>query len=290
MTGRGQLLVVQDGEVVLLAQVCRFHTGADYLRTNRFRSPVSPIRAAHARDLVAGDTDSTLSRWAHHFARELAATNLGPLQTGQWAIGRDAQLRAVSGARSPAERWGELLLTDDPDGFIDWLVHNGSGQVLPLRRLSDVDDGRVKAYRKQAREGCLPPILLWWISGLDCSVVLDGHDRFRAALLENQEPPMLTLQSVLAARMQHETNDHIARYSAAVPQIDRQVRAGVPGAAEALAAAHRVLGERVQNAAINCGRTSAWPLPGGDASWWAAVRLHSSGEFAATLRTQPYRP
>ncbi|MGB8939405.1 MAG: hypothetical protein WCD21_04060 [Streptomyces sp.] len=41
------------------------------------------------------------------------------------------------------------------------------------------DDPRVKAYRKQARDGTLPPVLLWWVSGLDCHLVLDGHAGLR---------------------------------------------------------------------------------------------------------------
>ncbi|WP_285575955.1 hypothetical protein [Actinoallomurus iriomotensis] len=35
--------------------------------------------------------------------------------------------------------------------------------------------GRVKAYRKLARDGALPPLLLWWISGLDGVLLLDGR-------------------------------------------------------------------------------------------------------------------
>jgi hypothetical protein len=38
------------------------------------------------------------------------------------------------------------------------------------RRLSPVEAGRVKAYQ---REGVLPPVLRWFVSGLDSLVVID---------------------------------------------------------------------------------------------------------------------
>ncbi|MEU0633529.1 hypothetical protein [Streptomyces sp. NPDC005989] len=56
------------------------------------------------------------------------------------------------------------MLDDHPDGYIDWFT--GSWGVMPLRQMPPPDHARVKAYRKQAREGILPPALLWWFSGL----------------------------------------------------------------------------------------------------------------------------
>ncbi|MFJ4525927.1 hypothetical protein ACIP4Y_34195 [Streptomyces sp. NPDC088810] len=62
-----------------------------------------------------------------------------------------------------------------------------------LRRMPDPGDGRVKAYRKQARDGTLPPVLLWWVSGLDCHLILDGHAQLAAAIAESVSPPLLHL-------------------------------------------------------------------------------------------------
>ncbi|MFE9446302.1 hypothetical protein ACFYO2_47135 [Streptomyces sp. NPDC006602] len=99
-----------------------------------------------------------------------------------------------------------MLVDDHPDGYIDWFVHSSSWEVLPLRPMPDADDSRVKAFRKQAREGTLPPILLWWVSGLDCHLILDGHARLAAAIAESVEPPLLQLHRTvprddLAARI-----------------------------------------------------------------------------------------
>ena len=85
-------------------------------------------------------------------------------------------LRPTAEASTVSQRWASLLLPARR-GWIDWFADNGAWQILPLRPLDSSDAGRVKSYRKQVDEGILAPVLLWWISGLDCYVVLDGHDR-----------------------------------------------------------------------------------------------------------------
>lgn len=59
--------------------------------------------------------------------------------------------------------------------------------------LSNPDAARVKAWRGLVREGCLPPVLLRWISGLKCCVVLDGHDRIVAVQAERVAPQVRIL-------------------------------------------------------------------------------------------------
>ncbi|WP_262413930.1 hypothetical protein [Actinacidiphila acidipaludis] len=43
----------------------------------------------------------------------------------------------------------------------------------------------------------LAPVLLWWVSGLDCHLILDGHARLAAAIAECVEPPLLQLHRTL---------------------------------------------------------------------------------------------
>ncbi|MGC9670678.1 hypothetical protein ACNTMW_29550 [Planosporangium sp. 12N6] len=275
VAGQGRLLLTQNGQPVLLAVVDRYRSGVEYLRTDKFRSPIKPLRAAQARQTVAGDPDAGRSRWAHYFATALATATTGPLQRGQWVISRDDHLRSVHQARSVAERWTTLLLSGDPDGSIDWIAHNGGGQVLPLRRLSSLENGRVKAYRKQVRDGSLPPILLWWISGLDAYAILDGHDRVLAAIAENEEPPRLTLSSLSIERANRDLDAVTTRYAAILPHIQEQGQAGTPGAADALAAAHSGLAERLHAAGIAYAPTPAWPLLGGTEAWRSLAQLHA---------------
>jgi hypothetical protein len=70
--------------------------------------------------------------------------------------------------------------------------------LVLTRPLSDANDGRVKMWRKRAREGRLPPLLTWWCRGLYAHVLLDGHDRVHAALLEGITPDVIVLADASA--------------------------------------------------------------------------------------------
>ncbi|MDX3235410.1 hypothetical protein PV392_06910 [Streptomyces sp. ME03-5709C] len=92
-------------------------------------------------------------------------------------------------------------------------------EILPLRPMPGADDSRVKAYRKQAREGTLPPVLLWWVSGLDCHLILDGHARLAAAIAESVEPPLLQLHRTAPG------DDRSARINEAVQFYENELAA-----------------------------------------------------------------
>ncbi len=108
------------------------------------------------------------------------------ISTMEWEFGQPAApAHSLEAVRAfPlfwTERWWEELPAQK------------GGAVLPLRAPSDAEDGRVKSWRKLAREGTLPPALLLYVDILEKWLVLDGHDRVHAALLEGVEPPLLGL-------------------------------------------------------------------------------------------------
>jgi hypothetical protein len=224
VTSGRRLLIRQGDEIVLLARQDPQHLGVRYARTNRFLDDdVPPITGAQARDF-AGD----LARWAHWYVDRLS-----PVHAGRWTL--------VPGM----PRWARpsnwpRLATDDPDrGHITWFGHGAPPEdlrdVLPLRRLSSPDAARVKSYRQEHADGILAPALLWWVSGLQTLLVLDGHDRIAAALAEGAAPPVLVLAPAedpewIAAASRFPTGD-----LAAIARFE--------------------------------GRTRAWPLPGGLAAW-----------------------
>jgi hypothetical protein len=250
VAGHGRLVLRQNDTVVLTAQIDPHLYGVDYSLTGRFRPPIPPIRAARAAAIGADDPGPVrLARWAHHFATALTDADGGPLHTGRWVISPEV----------PPQRWASLLLPAER-GWIDWFAGNGTWSILPLRPLDSSDSGRVKSYRKQARAGTLAPVLLWWISGLDCYVVLDGHDRLAAALAEDRVPPLLALSSVSAHRVARDREAALNRYTGSVDALGRQVAAGVPGSVEALAAVNRRLGEHLRAIETHYGTTRAWPL------------------------------
>jgi hypothetical protein len=267
IAGRGLLALRQNDSVVLMAHVHADRFGVEYASTGRFRSPIPPIRTARTATLAADTGERWQARWARHFATALTGTGDGPLHTGRWVMSAEAShLRPTAPASTVADRWAQLLLPADR-GWIDWFVDNGAWQVLPLRPLAEPDAGRVKSYRKQARDGILAPVLLWWISGLDCYVVLDGHDRLVAALAENTEPPLLAISSVNAQQVEDDTERALSRYARSAEALEREVIAGSSGSADALAAVNRQLAENLRLIQTSYGTTRAWQLRGGSPEW-----------------------
>lgn len=74
--------------------------------------------------------------------------------------------------------------------FADWWF--GGYQLLP-RYAVEPQSSRLKYWRKVAREGKLPPVLIWYISGLASYIILDGHLRLQAAYDENIPPSFIVL-------------------------------------------------------------------------------------------------
>ncbi|PSK74355.1 hypothetical protein C6W96_00025 [Streptomyces sp. CS149] len=270
-----RLLVSQLSRPVLLAVVDGQLQGVDFWRTDAYRSFVPPLRADVARAL-AGSPE----RWAHRFAQYLTDSPDSPLHEGRWLLSCESPLRRRRHAgTSRAEYWGSMLVDGHPDGYIDWFFHSHSWEVLPLRPVPDADDGRVKAYRKQAREGVLPPVLLWWVSGLDCHVILDGHARFAAAVAESFEPPLLQLHRTVPS------SDLAERIDQAVGFCE--------GELARFAGLRAVHGSTVPDGAATVGPqlvrllhdlhtaeqpTRAWPLPGGESQWRHVTRQVTAGQ------------
>ncbi|GLW64819.1 hypothetical protein Arub01_30630 [Actinomadura rubrobrunea] len=240
-----RMLLRQGRDVVLLGMVDRDHYGVSVYCTGRYASPLPPLRAAEAR---------ARRNWVHRYASWLDAADNGPLHEGRWVL-------------RPCNVPLSLLVAPVVGStvYIDW-DGNGWGGVLPLRPLSPPDAGRVKAYRKQVREGVLPPVLVWAVSGLDGHVVLDGHDRLAAALAEEVAPPMLVLTRGMDAAEQRSVLESTEAHVTGV--IDnlrrREHHPGVQRQIDALVQRH------AQAAALlpyDAKRTRAWPLPGGAAAW-----------------------
>ncbi|XVQ09997.1 hypothetical protein ACQP1W_47040 [Spirillospora sp. CA-255316] len=238
----GRFWLRQDDRPVLLAHVERSHYGVHYMRLDGYKSVLPPLTAAEARKEPS---------WPHRYLTWLSQ-GPGPLHPGWWTLQ----------PWRPPEPLLELA-AEHPSGYLDWF--GGWYGIVPLRPLPEPGDGRVKAHRKLVRDGLLPPILLWWVSGLDGWVLLDGHARLAAALAEDSIPPALALalgpspsqvdemveyawrnQALVEAQLERDEHKH-ARRNKENPKRAQQwhfasLYAGIPG-------------ERL--------RTRAWPLPGG---------------------------
>lgn len=233
----GHMAIVWDGRAVLWGRLDGHFYGIEYCRTGHYRSPVPPLRAEQARRM------SDLTQWAYYLARTLTTT-AGPLHAGRWTI----RPRAWG-------RQGVPLRDDHPEGYLDWFAGE-VGQVIPLR--GSCDPGRVRGYRKLAREGILPPVLLWWISGLCSYVVVDGHARLAAAAAEGVEPVFLALER--AADQPSDTEEFLRKYARQVAIVEDTVARGVPGARQALADLQRTAARTLNSLTHGPAPTRAWPM------------------------------
>ncbi|WP_435603649.1 hypothetical protein [Streptomyces sp. bgisy130] len=276
LTAEHRLLLTQGGDPVLLGVVQPPAYGVDFFRTDRYRSPVPPLRA-HTVRAYGGSVE----RWAYRFADLLASSPGTPLHDGRWVLSPDPRLRHWNHGRFPAaEYWSSMLIDGHPDGYVDWYVHNGSWEILPLRSMPDADDSRVKSYRKQARDGTLPPVLLWWVSGLDCHLILDGHARLAAAIAESTEPRLLELhRTVPDDEADTETGRAVAAYEAELTRFAELRALHGPGVPDGAGLAGPALTRRLDAARTSHRPTWAWPLPGGTAEWARIAHEHTAGRW-----------
>ncbi|WP_426404503.1 hypothetical protein ACN9M0_29920 [Streptomyces sp. R-07] len=269
-----RLVLLQGATPVLFARQRVNHHGVHYGRTGRYVSPMAPLRAERARafaEFATPGTEEWTSRWAAHAETELRTATEGPLHTGEWRLGPRTRGWFVDG------NWPKLLAHDPDRGHLTWFGYGDpvedARDLLPLRALSPVEAPRVRAYRRQYREGVLPPVFAWWISGLNSPVVLDGHDRLTAALAEGGRPEVLVLSRAVDA-------DWVARCAARpIRGYEEQVAAldGTSGAGLLISFESRRLAENLRAITESPDATWAWPFPGGAPAWDAAAAAHVPG-------------
>jgi len=172
------------------------------------------LSASEVRDVPhEPGTERWWEAWTWRLGRTLVEAQHSVLHSGSWCL---RPLQAIRGQEAGfystcPRSWGtherpipphslESVLRFESFQVEDW--HWGEdtvkrGAVVPLRAPSPAEDGRVKSWRKRARDGTLPPALLLYVDILEKWLVLDGHDRLHAALLEGVAPPLLGLWPVV---------------------------------------------------------------------------------------------
>jgi len=258
--GRDRFWVRQGTRPLLLARIDHGHQGVHYRRLAGYEPVLPPIPAALARAAPS---------WPHRYASWLA-DGPGPLHAGWWSL-------KPWRPRTAEYLWRHELAAD-PAGYLDWMA--GWQGVVTLRTPPEAEEGRVKAHRKLAREGTLPPLLLWWVSGLDGWLLLDGHARLVAALAEGIVPPALELSRAPSpAQVEEMVAITMRNESTVMAQLERDRRAGRFGVEEAARRQRRRLSGVYADIPGRRERTRAWPLPGGASAWDSA--WESASESAA---------
>lgn len=208
--GRMRLVQEVPGEAapatLFWARQLAEHAGVQLLRNDAAIAsavPPSALDAATVERHAALPEAQRLASWSRVFVRALSQGPASFLYPGRWLF---AGLRpSPPGWNVEAEklRTGDARwrvngvregLRADPVVFIDWWS-SSIDEVLNLRAPPRADDGRVKWWRKKSREGALPPVLLWYLGGLRAHVIVDGHCRLQAALLEQRPPEFVAAYS-----------------------------------------------------------------------------------------------
>ena len=282
-----RMRMTADGEPLFWARMERCYAGVWVLRAKAKQLAIArPIRAAEARD------GRSMEAWMRWFAGELQS-GTSPLTPGEWCMSSMRQAKpslrdrirtpvldvyfSNSEEGNPGPAYGALEAMNTPRvHYEDWGI-NGSGGVLPLRDASTEDSGRIKSWRKHARGGTLPPVLMWWIAALDAHVVLDGHDRLSAAVAEGVSPRLITLwqplempidQDVAARKRFHESYDRAFASGGLSPEQRKRLN-------EAMIGWHKDKWMR--------STTTAKASPGLDAAWEPEVLAAADGEDVSEL-------
>ncbi len=233
----------------------------------------------------AAGTDAWWLGWARWFATQLGKSPNSPLFPAPWwlePVRGQATRRPWFDPSIPQPAGWRATLDDLGVHEVEPLQAN---QILALRPPSAANTDRVKVWRKHARAGTLPPVLLWFLpSALDVFLVLDGHDRLQAAAAEKVEPRFLKLAS--AENVEQPTRDLQAMMSGierALASPNSRMK-DTTSLNTMLIDAHRTSSRRL------CAR--AWPMKGKAAAWEKEVRavaraLGVSPEIVGMLDAAP---
>jgi hypothetical protein len=264
-TDGGRIRVALGTVPTLWARVERWNDGVWWLREDDREPIVPPIRAEIVRAAPATDREAWEMYWTRVFLDALRESPRSPLDRGVWELARAVDERSEHGTSGACSVEGIAeALEECSHGLEVWsgAAVDGDGGMLARRRPSPEDDGRVKMWRKRARDGSLPPVLLLFVTGLNMHLVIDGHDRLHAALLERTSPAMLTLLP-MAARARPisspvrdaVTEEYVRRIDE--PSLSLRAATELGGL---LSNVHRV-------PVTHELRTRASPVPGGCAAW-----------------------
>jgi hypothetical protein len=254
------------------------YEGFSWLRAGQIPHLLAPLTTAQARE-----AEGRPARWARFVARMLSAS--GVLHSGKWEVlpaygeTEDARYHGTRMASWMGRRV-QVISVCQPERALErrdadrwsWDV-DGGGWLLGLRQPSSPEAGRVKAWRKVARAGMLPPLVIYFVSALDSWLLLDGHDRLLAATLESVPVPMISVSAVreLDAGPDPEEQARIyeelkGRFGGAGP-LDLSTTRSLAWAIRA----------KFPSPSFTIFKSRAWPIPGGRETWRSEVLARLRG-------------
>ncbi|WP_347402484.1 hypothetical protein [Corallococcus macrosporus] len=274
------LRVILGGQPLLWMRVDDWWNGCAWLRGPAQLADAFPrILAEEARRPPDPGSPGWWAAWTRWWIHHFETSEPSLLHAGRWCLrplqtvplpqaqGYPTVPMAGPGAFPAAPCGLDAALRFLPFRSEDWSwAEDGQlperrGGVMPLRAPSAQDDGRIKAWRKHARDGTLPPVLLMYFALVERWLVVDGHDRLHAALLEGREPPLLGLWSFQEVPVVEDLST-LFRQEGSMKAAELRLRAK-PGDVDAVNRSLLRDHAPVQRLAV----TRAFPLRGGAATW-----------------------
>ena len=217
----GRMALQVNGEALFWATVLNDHSGvwlvfnAEHPAQRQLLPSITSFEVESARRLSKTHQSGD---WCRYFSRQLMAAPTPLLSPGRWGLRPMEPVKPaapyVLNKHVPVEKWRFETPSTSQDISVFWSLYSEDfpnlqkpenvmlvdwwwgGNKLLARYSVAPDSGRVKWWRKKCREGALPPVLVWFISGLASFVILDGHDRMQAALAEGLQPQFLVLSEL----------------------------------------------------------------------------------------------
>lgn len=170
--------------------------------------PIPAITSPDVESFKQNNPENLYQYWANFYAKALLKSSTTFLKQGSWRIlpsltDRSQDLPTYNPLGYPyrhnqviLQRFSPIKTFVKEQSLIDfvWGIMADDDSIFFLKNLPEADSGRVKFWRKKIRENACPPLLVWYQPHLHAYLLVDGHARFQAHLLENLEPKILAIE------------------------------------------------------------------------------------------------
>ena len=181
-----RMKLVKDDQTLFWATISKDFWDISVIRTfeetARSIGNISSHEIEKRKDLTP---EEKYKSWSRYFTEELIKNDNHFLYNSLWILkGYKTNTRSL--------QYSCIYIEEDNSA----IIHTGEWDwSLLFSRQVDKDSGRMKWWRKKARENSLPPVLAWFIPSIGDYWIIDGNYRLQAALLEKKSISVIAAYS-----------------------------------------------------------------------------------------------